>query len=77
MLGALVTALGGIIIALIQLLGRRMGRVESKIDGLRNGTYSKAMAALAELRRERAERELKGLPRRRRIDHIIPEDRPK
>lgn len=71
MLGALIAAAATIVVALIRLVDDHLSRVERKIDGLRNGTYTQAMAALAEVQRAREERRLAGLPERRRADRII------
>lgn len=71
---ATIGAIGAVIVALIQVLGRKVRRVEEKIDGLRNGTYTQAKAAITELQRERSERELMHLPLRRKLDRMIPED---
>jgi hypothetical protein len=73
-IAALITAVGAIIVAFLQLLDHHIGRVEHKIDGLRNGTYHQAMAAIAELRREREEVRLRGLTPRRRVDKLLEED---
>lgn len=73
-LAAVIGSGGGIVAALIGVVVPLLRRVEEKIDGLRNGTYHEAMAAIAEIQRERAERELRGLPTRRLIDRLAPED---
>ena len=73
MLAAVIGAGGGILAALIGVVVPLLHRVEEKIDGLRNGTYHEAMAAIAEIQRERAERELRGLPIRRLVDHLVPD----
>lgn len=71
---ALIGAVGSVVVALVGLVARRLARVEQKIDGLRNGTYTQAKAAITELQRERAQRELMHLPMRRKLDRMIPED---
>jgi hypothetical protein len=73
-LAAVIGAGGGIIAAITAGVIPLLHRVEDKIDGLRNGTYHEAMAAIAEIQRERAERELRGLPTRRLIDRLAPDD---
>lgn len=75
-LAQLVGAVGAILAALISVVGRRVRRVEVKIDGLRNGTYHQAMAAIAQLQREREERRIAGLPARRVVDRIAPDPAP-
>lgn len=72
-ISALVAAVGTVLAALISTVGRRAARIEEKIDGLRNGTYHQAMAAIAEIQREREERRIRGLPTRRAVDRITPE----
>jgi hypothetical protein len=69
----IIGAVGAVVVALITLVGRRVKRIEAKIDGLRNGTYTQAMAAIAELQREREERRIAGLPVRRVVDRLAPE----
>jgi hypothetical protein len=73
-LAAVIGSGGGIIAAVIGVAVPLLRRVEDKIDGLRNGTYHQAMAAIAELQRERAELELRGLKGRRVVDRMLPED---
>jgi hypothetical protein len=73
-LAAVIGAVGVVLAALITRVDWRVRRVGDKIDGLRNGTYHEAMAAIAEIQRERAERELRGLPARRLIDRLAPEN---
>lgn len=70
-LAAIITAGGVIIAALIERVHRGVSRVESKIEGLSNGTYRQAMAAISELRREREERILRGLHPRRAVDRLV------
>lgn len=59
--------------ALITTVGSRLARVETKIDGLRNGTYEEAIAAVAELQREREELRIMGIAPRRVLDHMVSE----
>jgi hypothetical protein len=73
-LAAVIGSGGGVLAALIGVVVPLLRRVEDKIDGLRNGTYHQAMAAIAELQRERAELELRGLKGRRVVDRMLPED---
>lgn len=63
---------GGLILAaLSERIHFTLRRVEKKIDGLRNGTRSQALEAIAELQREREERRLAGLPLRRHVDRLV------
>jgi CRP-like cAMP-binding protein len=71
----LVGAMGAILAALISTVGRRVKRVEQKIDGLQNGDRAQAMAAIAEIQREREERRIMGLPARRKTD-LMPLPKP-
>lgn len=68
---ALITAGGAVLVALIERVHWRLRRVETKIDGLRNGTRSQAVAAIAELQREREELRLRGMAPRRLVDRMI------
>jgi hypothetical protein len=72
-LAALIGATGTVLAALIERVHRVVRRSEAKIDGLKNGTYTQAMAAIAEIQREREEVRLRGLTPRRRIDRIVEE----
>jgi hypothetical protein len=51
---------------------RRIGRVDRKIDGLRNGTYDQAMRVIAELQKEKALLEIAHMRPRRKLDELIP-----
>jgi hypothetical protein len=73
-LAAVIGSGGGIAAALIGVVVPLLRRVEEKIDGLRNGTYHQAMAAIAELQREKEELRVRGLTGRRVVDRMIPED---
>jgi hypothetical protein len=71
---ALITASGVITGALIERVRWTVSRVDDKIEGLSNGRRHQALAVIEELRRERAERELRGLPPRRRLDQMVEEE---
>ncbi|HVT14567.1 MAG TPA: hypothetical protein VHQ90_00100 [Thermoanaerobaculia bacterium] len=71
---ALIGAMGAILAALISRVEWRVREVSHKIDGLRNGTSRQAHDAIEELHKERAQREIMGLPRRRKNDHVIAEE---
>lgn len=75
-LAALITASGVVVSALIERVRWTLGRVSDRIEGLQNGTRSKALRAIEELQRERVELELRGIHPRRRIDRITEDTEP-
>lgn len=67
-LAALITGTSSIVVALITRIGRGISK---KIDGLKNGTRTRALEEIDRLHRARV---LKGLPVRRDVDRLIAQE---